>query len=45
MQYLFDSLEDYLAACNPNATFLQVDMLNYTDIEPTIQISAVEIMR
>jgi uncharacterized protein (TIGR02118 family) len=44
-QYLFDSLEDFLAAFNPHAVFLQGDMVNYTDIEPIIQISAVEIMR
>jgi uncharacterized protein (TIGR02118 family) len=44
-QFLFDSLEDFLAAFNPHAAFLQGDMLNYTDSEPTIQISAVEIMR
>jgi uncharacterized protein (TIGR02118 family) len=44
-QYLFDSLEDFLAAFNPHAAFLQGDMVKYTDIEPIIQISAVEIMR
>jgi uncharacterized protein (TIGR02118 family) len=44
-QYVFDSLEDFLAAFNPHAAFLQGDMANYTDIEPIIQISAVEIMR
>src|SRR4051812_33745258 len=44
-QYLFDSLEDFLTAFNPHAAFLQGDMVNYTDIEPIIQISAVEIMR
>jgi uncharacterized protein (TIGR02118 family) len=44
-EYLFDSLEDFLAAFNPHAVFLQGDMVNYTDIEPIIQISAVEIMR
>jgi uncharacterized protein (TIGR02118 family) len=44
-QYLFDSFEDFLAAFNPHAAFLQGDMVNYTDSEPIIQISAVEIMR
>ena len=44
-QYLFDSFEDFLAAFNPHAEFLQGDMVHYTDIEPIIQISAVEIMR
>src|SRR5262245_59660874 len=43
--YLFDSFEAFLAAFNPHAAFLQGDMVNYTDIEPIIQISAVEIMR
>jgi uncharacterized protein (TIGR02118 family) len=43
--YLFDSLDDFLAAFNPHAVFLQGDMVNYTDIQPIIQISAVEIMR
>jgi uncharacterized protein (TIGR02118 family) len=44
-QYLFDSLEDFLAAFNPHAAFLQSDMVKYTDIEPIIQMSAVEITR
>jgi uncharacterized protein (TIGR02118 family) len=44
-QFLFDSLEDFLAAFEPHAAFLQGDMVTYTDIEPTIQISAVEIVR
>lgn len=43
-QYLFDSLDDFLAAFNPHAAFLQADMVNYTDTQPIIQISAVEIM-
>ena len=42
--YLFASLEDFLAAFNPHAAFLQADMLNYTDVQPIIQISEVEIM-
>ena len=44
-QFLFDSLESFLAAFNPHAEFLQADMANYTDTQPIIQISAVEIMR
>jgi uncharacterized protein (TIGR02118 family) len=44
-QFLFDSLEDFLAAFEPHAAFLQGDMVNYTDSEPIIQISAVEIVR
>jgi uncharacterized protein (TIGR02118 family) len=43
--YLFDSFEDFGAAFNPHAELLQGDMVNYTDIEPIIQISAVEILR
>jgi uncharacterized protein (TIGR02118 family) len=44
-QYLFESVEDFLAAFNPHAAFLQADMVNYTDIKQIIKISAVEIMR
>jgi uncharacterized protein (TIGR02118 family) len=43
--FLFDSVEDFLAAFNPHAALLQGDMPNYTDIKPIIQVSAVEIMR
>ena len=43
--YLFDSVEDFLAAFTPHATLLQSDMPNYTDTKPIIQISAVEITR
>ncbi len=43
--YLFDSVEDFLAAFTPHAELLQGDMPNYTDITPVIQISAVEIAR
>jgi len=43
--YLFDSLEDFLAAFTPHAALLQADMANYTDTQPIIQISAVEIVR
>lgn len=39
-QYLFDTPEDFLAAFNLHAALLQSDMVNYTDIEPIIQISA-----
>lgn len=44
-QYVFDSLEDFLAAFNPHAAVLQGDIPNYTDLTPIIQISAVEILR
>ncbi len=43
--YLFDSAEDFLAAFNQHATFLQGDTTNYTDIEPILQFSVVEIMK
>lgn len=41
--YLFDTADDFLAAFMPHAAELQGDMPNYTDIEPTIQISEVAI--
>jgi uncharacterized protein (TIGR02118 family) len=43
--YLFDSAEDFLNAFNQHAELLQGDIPNYTDIQPVIQFSAVEIMR
>ena len=43
--YLFDSLEEFLAAFAQHAAFLQGDMPNYTDVAPVIQVSEVEIMR
>jgi uncharacterized protein (TIGR02118 family) len=43
--YLFDSLDDFLSAFTPHAAFLQGDMVNYTTVEPIIQISAVDILR
>lgn len=43
--YLFASAEDFLAAFQQHAEFLQGDILNYTDIQPIIQFSAVEITR
>jgi uncharacterized protein (TIGR02118 family) len=39
--FLFDSVEDFLAAFMPNAAALQGDMPNYTDIAPLIQINEV----
>lgn len=41
--YYFDSLEDFMAAFGPHADALQGDIVNYTNIEPTIQINEVEI--
>ena len=43
--YRFDSVEDFLAAVTAHAAFLQGDMPNYTDVQPVIQVSAVEIAR
>jgi uncharacterized protein (TIGR02118 family) len=43
--FLFDSLEDFMAAFTPHATVLQGDMPNYTDVEPTIQVNEVAILR
>lgn len=43
--YLFDSVEDFFAAFAPHAAFLQGDMPHYTDIQPIIQISTVEMTR
>jgi len=43
--YLFDSLEDFLAAFQPHAALLQGDIPKYTDLDPIIQVSAIEIMR
>ncbi|MFA6312808.1 MAG: EthD family reductase [Sterolibacterium sp.] len=39
--YLFESIDDFLAAFMPNAATLQGDMPNYTDIEPVIQFNEV----
>ena len=41
--YYFDTLENFIAAFMPNAEELQGDIINYTNIHPTIQISEVEI--
>jgi uncharacterized protein (TIGR02118 family) len=43
--YLFDSAEDFLAAFQQHAAFLQGDIPNYTDISAVIQFSAVEITK
>ncbi len=43
--FLFDSLEDFLAAFTPHATTLQGDVPNYTDIQPLIQTSDVLLSR
>ena len=43
--FLFTSIDDFLAAFTPNASLLQGDMPNYTDIEPVIQFNEVLISR
>jgi uncharacterized protein (TIGR02118 family) len=42
---LFDSVEAFLAAFTPHAAALQGDIPNYTDVEPGIQFSEVELSR
>ena len=39
----FDSLADFEAAFGPHAKDIMADIANYTDIQPTIQISEVKI--
>ena len=39
--FLFESLEAFMEVSAPNATELQNDMKNYTNIVPVIQISEV----
>lgn len=43
--FLFDSFDNFMASFDPHAEALQEDILNYTDIEPIIQISEVLIHR
>jgi len=43
--YYFDTLENFMAAFMPHAEKLQGDIANYTNIEPIIQISQVEISK
>jgi uncharacterized protein (TIGR02118 family) len=43
--YVFQSMDDFLAAFMPHAPVLQGDMHNYTNIAPVIQISQIEISR
>jgi uncharacterized protein (TIGR02118 family) len=40
---LFDSVEAFQTAFGPHAEAIMADMPNYTDIQPTIQISEVKI--
>ena len=43
--YIFDSVEAFLAAFMPQAEILQGDIPNYTDIEPVIQYSEIKLSR
>lgn len=43
--FLFDSLDDFVAAVTPNMAALQADMKNYTDAEPIFQVGEVLIYR
>lgn len=43
--FLFDSVENFMAAFTSHAAVLQGDMPNYTDIEPVIQVNEVIISR
>jgi len=43
--YYFDTLENFMAAFMPHAAELQGDIVNYTDIQPIIQINEVEIKK
>ncbi len=43
--YYFDSLEDFMAAFGPHAEELQGNIVNYTNIEPIIQINEVKISK
>ena len=43
--FMFDSVEDFLAAFTPHAAVLQGDIPNYTDVEPTIQVNEIAIAR
>ena len=43
--FLFDSTEEFMAAFTPHAAVLQSDILNYTDIEPVIEVNEVVISR
>jgi uncharacterized protein (TIGR02118 family) len=39
----FDSVAEFQSAFGPHANSIMADILNYTDIQPTIQISDVKI--
>lgn len=43
--FQFESLDAFMAAFMPHAETLQGDMVNYTDIEPVIQVNEILIAR
>ena len=43
--FLFETLDDFMQAVSPHLPALRADMTNYTDIEPTFQVSEVLIDR
>ena len=43
--FLFDSTEGFMEAFTPHAAVLQGDILNYTDIEPVIEVNEVVMSR
>lgn len=43
--FLFERLDDFVDAVAPHLAELRADMRNYTDIEPTFQVSEVIINR
>jgi uncharacterized protein (TIGR02118 family) len=43
--YYFDTLENFMIAFKPHAQELQGDIINYTNIEPVIQINEVKISK
>ncbi len=43
--YLFDSLDDFMAAFLPHAERLQGDIPRYTDLTPVIQVNEIKIQR
>lgn len=43
--FRFTTMKDFVEAFGPHAEFLQGDMLNYTNIKPSIQWSEIEIER
>lgn len=43
--FLFETLDDFMDAVTPHLAALRADMKNYTDIEPTFQVSEVLINR